>query len=169
MERWVRNVEYEIKSPGSDSPFRYGGVLIATVKKDLRVGRRPVGLNCGFQWFERKCGRLLAFWVSLGSLRVVDVFLRRSEAVRAKSVRLGGYEGDLGLPTVPGTGTAVQKTAHGRVDNGAGRTGCRKSQELDGTGTVQRQPCTAVYGYNFTTRTYLNTAGSSTTTKHIVA
>src|ERR1700678_941640 len=75
----------------------------------------------------------------------------------------------LGLPTVPGTGTAVQKTAHGRVDNGAGRTGCRKSQELDGTGTVQRRQCTAVYGYNFTTCTYLNTAGSSTTTKHIVA
>jgi hypothetical protein len=40
----------------------------------------------------------------------------------------------------PGYGHGHPKAAHGWVENGAGHTGCRKSQGLDGTGAVQRWP-----------------------------
>src|SRR5271168_4655281 len=59
----------------------------------------------------------------------------------------------LGLPTVLGTGTAVQKTAHGRVDNGVGRTRCRKSQGLDGTkGLAEREIYISTQIFFFSTR-----------------
>ena len=53
------------------------------------------------------------------------------------------YSVQLGLSTVPGIGTAVQKTALGQVDNRVGRAGCINISEAgwDGDG-----PKTAVYG-----------------------